>query len=250
VPATGEAERATEWTRDAAKPRGTGQECAAAAAPRLPAPEPRRPAWWHQIGRGPRAVAASIRSIISTPEPEGARRSTPASAQDPHTGGAVAAVRARALQRVRGAGRDVAQRLPRLGVRTPTFSRRSLAAVAGSAAVLMVGARVGVPVGFWSPAPSSVVQAAATPPRAPTPAATPAPGPPTEHWLLVQHTDGLGLVLRPAPGSPERVLTLQEGARLRVIGDPVEQAGRSWLPVASPSGKSGWVAGDFVAPAP
>ena len=267
VPATGEAERTTEWTRAEAKPRGvTGQEGAAVAAPRLPVPEPRRPTWWHQIGRGPWAVAASIRSIISAshPEPEGARHNTPASAPDPHTGGAiaargrptrhacqrtdphtgraVAAVRARALQRVRGAGQGCGA--------APPASRRANADV--QSAEPRGGRRLGRgphgrsasgrAVGFWSPAPNSVVQAAATPPRAAVPAATPVPGPPTEQWLLVQHTDGLGLVLRPSPGSPERVLTLQEGARLRVIGDPVEQAGRSWLPVASPGGKSGWVA--------
>jgi hypothetical protein len=76
------------------------------------------------------------------------------------------------------------------------------------------------------------------------------PGDPRVQWVVVNHTNGLGLVLRPSPASAARVLTLQEGARVRVTGEPVQQGGRAWLPVTSATGKSGWVAGDFVAPAP
>jgi hypothetical protein len=65
--------------------------------------------------------------------------------------------------------------------------------------------------------------------------------------VVVKHTNGLGLVLRPVPGSTARILTLAEGARLRVTGEPVQQAGRVWVPIISASGKTGWVASEFVA---
>jgi hypothetical protein len=73
-------------------------------------------------------------------------------------------------------------------------------------------------------------------------------GTPPAQWVMVNHTNGVGLVLRPAPATSARILTLAEGARLRVTGDPVQQAGRAWLPVASQNGKTGWVASEFVAP--
>jgi hypothetical protein len=85
------------------------------------------------------------------------------------------------------------------------------------------------------------------------PQATPEPAAPStrsERWVIVSHTNGVGLVLRPAPATSARILTLADGARLRITGEPVQQAGRAWLPVASQSGRTGWVASDFVAPEP
>ena len=66
--------------------------------------------------------------------------------------------------------------------------------------------------------------------------------------MVVQHTNGLGLVLRPEPASSARVTLLQDGARLRVTGSSVQQGGHAWLPVTSTSGASGWVADEFLVP--
>ena len=66
--------------------------------------------------------------------------------------------------------------------------------------------------------------------------------------MVVQHTNGLGLVLRPEPASASRVMLLQDGAQLRVTGESVEKSGHAWLPVASSNGATGWVAGEFLAP--
>jgi hypothetical protein len=141
--------------------------------------------------------------------------------------------------------------VPRVSVRSRTFSRRGLLAAAGAATVVLAGVRLGLPSSG-----SGAVAAGAD--ARPTPhlivLATPEPEPPlsvtTDEWLEVRHTEGLGVVLRTAPASTDRLLLLPEGARIKRTGAPVQQAGRAWLPVVSPTGKSGWVAGDFVVPAP
>ncbi len=147
--------------------------------------------------------------------------------------------------------------LPRVHL-SPSSCRR-LAAVAASAAVVVIGVHVGPAAqGLTIDAPILGAPAAHDDPTASatSPAAAPVPtlarvaSVPPDRWMVVQHTDGLGLVLRPTPASTTRIVTLKEGARVRVTGDTVQKAGRVWIPVASLTGKTGWVAGDFVAPAP
>jgi hypothetical protein len=138
-----------------------------------------------------------------------------------------------------------------------TSTVRRIAAMTASAVVLLTAVRLAVPA--WpstsnalpigvgevhEDAPPVANAPVATPPR-PTPANTP-----SERWVIVSHTNGVGLVLRPAPAANARILTLADGARLRITGQSVQQAGRAWLPVASQSGKTGWVASDFVASEP
>jgi hypothetical protein len=142
------------------------------------------------------------------------------------------------------------------GVDLSASMARRIAAATASVVVVMIVVRLAVP--GWSSTSVEVPlgvgalhddarpltdEAVATP----RPAATSTP---SDRWVTVNHTNGLGLVLRPAPASTARNLTLAEGARLRVTGEPVQQAGRVWLPVVSQSGKTGWVASEFVAPDP
>jgi hypothetical protein len=137
-----------------------------------------------------------------------------------------------------------------------TSTVRRIAAMTASAVVLLTAIRLAVPA--W-PSPSNALPVAAgevhedAPPVANATVATPQTSASTtrpERWVIVSHTNGVGLVLRPAPAANARILTLADGARLRVTGQPVQQAGRAWLPVASQSGKTGWVASDFVASEP
>jgi hypothetical protein len=134
------------------------------------------------------------------------------------------------------------------GVELSASAGRRIAAGAAAALVLMLAAQVGLPT--VTPAAEQTAATAPVPIAVPPPAVSTVAEPPPERWVTVQRTEGVGLVLRPSPGSTARVLTLQEGARVRVTGDPVQQAGRVWLPVTSQSGKTGWVAGEFVAPLP
>lgn len=135
------------------------------------------------------------------------------------------------------------------GVELSGSRARRMAAATASVLVVMILIRMAlpaVPVGagaIHDDARPLTDEAVATP----RPAATSTP---SDRWVTVNHTNGLGLVLRPAPASTARNLTLAEGARLRVTGEPVQQAGRVWLPVVSQSGKTGWVASEFVAPDP
>ena len=151
--------------------------------------------------------------------------------------------------------------VPRFAPRTPSTLLRRLAPrlldrrVPVLGAMAMVVALVGH-LGVYSlgrvgaaPSLNAAVLAPPTPfalalPPAPTSAPTAAP----ERWMVVDHTNGLGLVLRPEPASSARVLLLQEGSRLRVTGTSVEQSGHQWLPVTSATGATGWVAGEFLAP--
>jgi hypothetical protein len=137
-----------------------------------------------------------------------------------------------------------------------TSTVRRIVALTASAVVIMTGVRLAVPAGPSTknalPVGVDAVHDDAQP-LAIEPVATPRPAATStlsERWVIVNHTNGVGLVLRPAPATSARILTLADGARLRVTGEPVQQDGRAWLPVASQSGKIGWVASDFVAPEP
>jgi hypothetical protein len=133
------------------------------------------------------------------------------------------------------------------GHKLSTSTVRRIVALTASAVVIMTAVRLAVPAWLSTknalPVGVDAVHDDAQP-LAIEPVATPAATSTlSERWVIVNHTNGVGLVLRPAPATSARILTLADGARLRVTGEPIQQAGRAWLPVA-------WVASDFVAPEP
>lgn len=154
-----------------------------------------------------------------------------------------------------------------LGFRPLVGSGRSLAAaivMIGLAAVLSVaglGASMVAAVPTPTPTASATPTATATMTRTPPPSATPSPtdtatatatptasatATPTPPQALVLGTGGQGVIVRDAPDGIA-ILGLLEGARLSVIGDPVERAGETWLPVRTEDGQQGWVLLRFVA---
>jgi hypothetical protein len=80
-------------------------------------------------------------------------------------------------------------------------------------------------------------------PAADAPAAAAASGP----TVRVAGTDGQGLALRDKPSTAgRRVAFIPDGTRLTVISGDVEADGRTWKNVRTPSGQTGWVAGEYV----
>ncbi len=70
-------------------------------------------------------------------------------------------------------------------------------------------------------------------------------------FYIVVNTQGQGLFLRPQPNRNNPPLaTLPEGTRLEQIGDDVPGADYVWRPVRTPDGLEGYVAVDFLNPAP
>lgn len=154
-----------------------------------------------------------------------------------------------------------------LGFRPLVGSGRSLAAaiamigVAAALSVAGLGASVVAAVPTPTPTATATATATATMTRTPPPSATPSPtvtdtatatatatptATPTPPQALVLGTGGQGLIVRDAPnGQP--VASLLENAQLAVIGEPVEEAGDTWLPVRTEDGTEGWVLLRFVA---
>jgi hypothetical protein len=81
--------------------------------------------------------------------------------------------------------------------------------------------------------------------------ADPAPAPATGQFFIVTGTNGLGLFLRPDPstnGAP--LTTLPDGTRVEQIEADVAGGDYVWRKIRAPSGEEGWVAVDFLVPAP
>lgn len=75
--------------------------------------------------------------------------------------------------------------------------------------------------------------------------------PPTPSFFVVTGTDGQGLFLRPGPSTEgEPITTLPDGTRLEQIGEDVPGPDRVWRQVRAPDGQEGYVAVDFLTPAP
>lgn len=87
-----------------------------------------------------------------------------------------------------------------------------------------------------------------------TPIPTPPPptAPPTPQKFVVVGTSGLGLFLRDNPSTNSTVLeTLPDGTVVERVGeDDVPGADHVWRKVRSPEGQEGWVAVDYLQPAP
>lgn len=86
---------------------------------------------------------------------------------------------------------------------------------------------------------------------APPTVTLPPPTPAAPQRFTVTGTDGQGLFLRPQPsteGSP--LTTLPDGTVVEQIGDDVPGGDRMWRHVRAPDGAEGYVAADFLVPAP
>lgn len=105
------------------------------------------------------------------------------------------------------------------------------------------------------PSPTPVL-----PTPTPIPTLTPLPTPdrsevPTEitveYYVTVVNTDGIGVSVRGGPSTANvRVEIAAEGSVLLVVGGPVEGDGFTWWQVELAGGTLGWVAGNFLEPAP
>jgi hypothetical protein len=79
----------------------------------------------------------------------------------------------------------------------------------------------------------------------------PPPTPVTPQRFVVSGTSGQGLFLRPAPSTEGNPLTtLPDGTVLEQIGEDVAGGDRMWRQVRAPDGQEGYVAVDFLTPAP
>jgi hypothetical protein len=79
----------------------------------------------------------------------------------------------------------------------------------------------------------------------------PPPTPAAPQRFTVTGTDGQGLLLRPAPSTDGAALTtLPDGTVIEQIGDDVAGGDRMWRHVRAPDGTEGYVAIDYLAPAP
>jgi hypothetical protein len=64
-------------------------------------------------------------------------------------------------------------------------------------------------------------------------------------------TSGGCLNLRGGTGVTYPVLEcIPDGSRVNVTGTPEPSAGYTWVPIAAPSGKTGWAASDYLVAAP
>jgi hypothetical protein len=74
--------------------------------------------------------------------------------------------------------------------------------------------------------------------------ATPTPRP------LVVAGSGQGLFLRVEPGQGAVIRAYPDGATIVPLGESTTLEGRRWLRVRAPDGQEGWMAAEYLRPAP
>lgn len=111
----------------------------------------------------------------------------------------------------------------------------------------------GVGFGQEEAAPTSAIGAQTGMPTI-LPAVTSAPPTavaPATKSFIVTGTGIEGLLLRPEPSRDKDAIgTLPDGTRVEQIGDDVTGGDYVWRHIRAPDGKEGWVAIDFLVPAP
>ena len=109
------------------------------------------------------------------------------------------------------------------------------------------------------PSPTIDVTGSAQPPTAmptftpiPTPDAAVAPPEITSgYYAMVANTDGLGVTVRGGPSTRNvSLLVAEEGTVMLILGGPEEGDGFNWWQVRLNDGTEGWVAENFLEPAP
>jgi len=92
--------------------------------------------------------------------------------------------------------------------------------------------------------PTATATPTATPTATQTPSTTPTPRP-TPGFAVIANTNGLGVLLRTAPGGPVST-SLAEGAPIILTGERVAVNGNVWAQIIAPRGVIGWIAVDYL----
>ena len=95
------------------------------------------------------------------------------------------------------------------------------------------------------PAPTPTLVALTWPTPLPVPTATAV----AATRLVVANTGGQGVFIRKTPGG-EVIRSWMDGSVMQVVGTDQQSAGRAWRNVKDPTGNVGWIAAEFLAPAP
>jgi len=114
--------------------------------------------------------------------------------------------------------------------------------------IIRLTAPAGGPATATAPLPTATNVPTLTPP--PTPDISIAPAAITVgYYAAVANTDNVGVSLRGGPSTDNiRLLLIDEGTSILVIGGPEEGSGLIWWHVRAEDGTEGWVAGDFLIP--
>jgi hypothetical protein len=104
-----------------------------------------------------------------------------------------------------------------------------------AAALSLVGDQPAVTPATATPRPATATQ---------RPAVTPAPRP------LVVTGSGSGLFLRVQPGTGAIIRAYPDGAVVTPLGESAQLEGRRWLRVRAADGQEGWMAAEYLRPAP
>ncbi len=101
-----------------------------------------------------------------------------------------------------------------------------------------------------TPTPTATATATPTPTWTATPTETPSPTPtPTPIRVRVGGTGGLGVWMYRDPGlQGSKIRAWPEGARMVVIGGPVERDGYLWIQIVDPQGSLGWIPDRYLIP--
>ncbi len=106
------------------------------------------------------------------------------------------------------------------------------------------------PVVTVTPAPTATTSgrptAVPTETLLPSPSPTPTPVPDKPQTMVVGNTDGEGVFLRRTPHLDDRVRAWMDGARMEIIGQPVDSDGVHWAHVRAPDGTEGYIPQQYL----
>jgi hypothetical protein len=136
------------------------------------------------------------------------------------------------------------------GLASLFLSREPLAVNLPTPTIIRLTAPPSAQPSATSPLPTVTPIPTFTPPPTPD-RSTPPAEITTDYYARVANTDGVGVSLRAGPSTDNlRLELVDEGTVIFVFGGPQEGNGFLWWQVRLASGTEGWVAGDFLVPAP